>query len=215
MQTNTMNKDARFWDRLAERYAKKPVDDEAAYKKKLSITRDYLREDMKVLEFGCGTGSTALYHAPAVKSILATDISSKMLAYAHEKAAKANVQNVEFRLATLTSLALPDASYDAVLGLNILHLLKDKDAAIREVYRVLKPGGVFISSTVCLGDFMRSMRFLAPIGHFFRVLPILKTFGAAELEASLAETGFSIDYKWKPNEARSAFIVATKPKSLG
>ncbi len=215
MQTNTMNKDARFWDRLAERYAKKPIDDEAAYQKKLSITRDHLREDMDVLEFGCGTGSTALYHAPVVKSILATDISSKMLAYANEKAAKANVQNVEFRVATLESLDLPDASYDAVLGLSILHLLKDKDAAIREVYRVLKPGGVFISSTVCVADFMRSMRFIAPIGRFFRVLPILNSFSAAELEASLTDTGFRIDHKWKPNGARSAFIVATKPKSLG
>lgn len=213
MQIQTMKKDARFWDNLAERYAKKPVDDEAAYQKKLKVTRDYLSPDSEVLEFGCGTGSTALYHAPVVKSILATDISAKMIEIAKRKASDANVANVEFRQSTLEALGLADNSYDVVLGLSILHLLKDKEAAIREVYRVLKPGGVFVSSTVCLGDSMRYFRFIAPIGKFFRLLPVLRTFRSSELETSLTDTGFGIDYKWKPNEKRSAFIIARKAAS--
>ena len=68
---------AKFWDRIAERYARTPVADETSYKKKLQITQDYLRPGMEVLEFGCGTGSTALIHAPYVKHIHAIDISSK------------------------------------------------------------------------------------------------------------------------------------------
>ena len=51
---------ARFWDRIAERYSKSPVADEAAYQKKLQVTREYFRPDMEVLEIGCGTGSTAI-----------------------------------------------------------------------------------------------------------------------------------------------------------
>jgi ubiquinone/menaquinone biosynthesis C-methylase UbiE len=78
---------ARFWDRLAKRYAKKPVADEATYQRKLQITRDHLSPAMEILEFGCGTGSTAITHAPHVRHLRAIDISSKMLEIAQGKAA--------------------------------------------------------------------------------------------------------------------------------
>ena len=55
---------SRFWDRHAKGYAKRPVPDEAAYQRKLKMTQDYLTPDMEVLELGCGTGTTALIHAP-------------------------------------------------------------------------------------------------------------------------------------------------------
>ena len=64
-----MYQPSKFWDRHAERYAKSPVADEASYQKKLQVTREYLRPDMEILEFGCGTGSTAITHAPYVKHI--------------------------------------------------------------------------------------------------------------------------------------------------
>ncbi len=64
-----MDQSARFWDKIAERYSKRPIVDEAAYQKKLQVTREYFRPDMEVLEFGCGTGSTAITHAPYVKHI--------------------------------------------------------------------------------------------------------------------------------------------------
>ena len=76
----------RFWDRIANRYSRTPIADEATYQTKLRITQDHLRPDMDVLEFGCGTGSTALVHAPVVNRILAIDISSKMIGIARDKA---------------------------------------------------------------------------------------------------------------------------------
>ena len=66
-----MNQPSKFWDRIAERYSKKPVSDEDSYQKKLQITHEYLRSDMEVLEFGCGTGSTAITHGPACQNDLA------------------------------------------------------------------------------------------------------------------------------------------------
>ena len=74
-----MYQEASFWDRHAEGYSKRPIADDAAYQKKLKVTREYFQPDMEVLEFGCGTGSTAISHAPFVKHIRATDISSKMI----------------------------------------------------------------------------------------------------------------------------------------
>ena len=206
----TMHQPSKFWDRIAERYAKNPVADEAAYQKKLQVTREYLRPDMEVLEFGCGTGSTAIALAPYVKHIRATDISSKMIEIAQRKADAGQVRNVTFEQSTLDELNVPNETLDAVMGHSILHLLENKEDAIAKVYRMLKPGGVFISSTACIGDFMQFFKIVAPIGKVIGLLPLVKVFKKKELENSLIDAGFEIDYQWQPGKRKAVFIVAKK-----
>ena len=92
---------AKFWDRIANRYAKSPIADETAYQHKLKVTRQYFRDDMEVMELGCGTGSTAILHAPYVKHIQAVDISSKMLAIAQSKADQQQIENIDFQQAAI------------------------------------------------------------------------------------------------------------------
>ena len=210
MGTRAMNREAKFWDRIAARYAKKPVADEAAYQKKLAKTREYLRPDMQVLEFGCGTGSTALAHAPYVAHVRATDISAKMIEIAQDKADAMNIRNVTFEQATVEELDVAPESQDAVLGLSILHLLADKDAAIAKVHRMLKPGGIFVSSTACLGDTMKWFKFIGPIGRWFGLIPRVEVFSRDELANSLTASGFEIDYQWQPGPGKGVFIVARK-----
>jgi len=206
-----MSQPSKFWDRIAERYAKKPVPDEAAYQKKLKVTREYFRPDMEVLEFGCGTGSTAIAHAPFVKHIRAIDISSKMIEIARGKAAAGNIGNVTFERAAIDDFSAPDQTFDAVLGLSILHLLEDKDAVIAKVYRMLKPGGIFVSNTACVADTMRFFKFIAPIGRFLGLIPFVEVFTTKELEDSLTGAGFVIDHQWQPAKGKAVFIVAKKP----
>lgn len=208
-----MTHSSRFWDRIAARYARKPVADEAAYQKKLAVTREYLRPDMEVLEFGCGTGSTAIVHAPYVKEIRAIDISEKMLAIARGKAEAAGVGNVRFEQSDIGAFTAPDATFDAVLGLSILHLLDDRRTAIAKVYRMLKPGGVFVSSTACLGDTMKFFKLVGPIGHFLGVMPLVRVFSVHELVESLEAAGFSIDHQWQPGKGKAVFIVARRPEA--
>ena len=129
-----MDQSARFWDKIAERYSKRPIADEAAYQKKLQVTREYFRPDMEVLEFGCGTGSTAITHAPYVKHIQAIDISSKMIEIAQGKADAKNVKNVTFEQSTIEEFSVSDQTLDAVLGLSILHLLDNKEEIIAKVH---------------------------------------------------------------------------------
>jgi ubiquinone/menaquinone biosynthesis C-methylase UbiE len=198
----------RFWDRMAERYASQPIADEAAYQRKLQITRDYLRPDMEVLEFGCGTGGTAILHAPHVRHITAIDFSQSMLAIARRKAAEAGVGNLSFERADITSFAAPDGSFDVILGLSILHLLANKDAVIGKVFRLLKPGGVFISSTTCVGDTMGLFKLIAPLGKALGLLPRLDVMTTAELVASLTGAGFAIEQQWQPGKGKAVFIVA-------
>ncbi len=204
-----MNRTARFWDRVSEGYSKQPIADEAAYQKKLEVTRDYLTSDMELLEFGCGTGSTAILHAPYVKHILAIDISPKMIEIARGKAEAQGVENVTFEPSTLDEVEASDHSLDAVLGLNILHLVDSKEAAIARVYEVIKPGGVFVSSTVCLGDTKwRFLRYVAPVGRLIGLN--LKVFAGNELKNSLVDAGFEIDYEWRPARGLALFLVAKK-----
>ena len=180
-----MSKESKFWDRVAEGYAKKPVRDEAAYQKKLAVTRDYFRPDMEVLEFGCGTGSTAIVHAPYVKSIRAIDISPKMIEIAKDKAEAGGVENVAFEVATIEDFSAPDGSLDAVMGHSILHLLADKEAALAKVHRLLKPGGVFVGSTVCIAERMAWFKLIAPLGKAVGLMPLVKVFNRKHLEQSL------------------------------
>lgn len=204
--------EGKFWDRMAENYSKQPIADEAAYQKKLQITQQYLKKDMNVLEIGCGTGGTSIIHSPHVKHILATDYSAKMIEIAKGKAQDANIKNVEFQQVSIDRLKLPDESQDVVLGLSILHLLKNRDEAIAKTHRLLKPGGLFVTSTACIGDMGMATNFfmktLFPIGKLFG-MPHIGVFKTEDLKESLTQNGFKIEYEWhvKPG---TAFIIGKK-----
>ncbi|MDJ0650447.1 MAG: class I SAM-dependent methyltransferase [Xenococcaceae cyanobacterium MO_188.B19] len=208
----------KFWDKIAEKYSKKPISDEPSYQKKLQVTQGYFKPDMQVLEFGCGTGSTAIIHAPYVKHIRAIDISANMIAIAQSKATAQDINNVTFEQLTIEELDVEDCTYDAVLGLSILHLLENKENAITavpasliaKVYQMLKPGGVFATSTACLGDNMPWFKIIAPIGKFLGFFPLVKVFKVQELVTSLTDAGFVIDYQWQPGKNKAVFIVAKK-----
>jgi len=217
IQEDVMNASAKFWNQVAAGYAKRPIADEAAYQKKLQVTREYFQPSMNVLEFGCGTGSTAIAHAPYVHHIRAIDFSSNMIAIAQGKADAQNIQNVTFEQASIDELSVPYGTYDAVLGLNVLPLLENKEAAIAKVHTMLQPGGVFITSTMCLGDTMAWFKLIAPLGKALGLFPLVKVFTIKDLEKSLTDAGFAINYQWQAGDYKSpigqakiVFIVAKK-----
>ena len=205
-----MDRSAKFWDKIAERYSKQPIANEAAYQRKLQVTRQYFQPDIEVLEFGCGTGSTAIVHALYVKHIQAIDISEKMLEIARNKAERANVKNITFQRLTIDKFNAPDETFDVVLGLSILHLVNNKEEIIAKIYKMLKPKGIFVTSTMCLGDTMKFFKLIAPIGKFLGLLPIIQVFTQKELITSLTDANFEIDYQWQPDKNEVVFIVAKK-----
>jgi len=166
---------------------------------------------MEVLEFGCGTGSTAISHAPYVKHIQAIDFSTKMIEIAQAKADAENIENVTFRQASIDEVNMADQTLDAVMGHSVLHLLDNRQEVIAKIYRMLKPGGVFISSTACIADDMKYFRFIAPMMKIFGLA--LQVFTTKELQDSLTNAGFKIDHQWQPpGKGKSVFIVAKKPE---
>jgi ubiquinone/menaquinone biosynthesis C-methylase UbiE len=205
-----MDRETAFWNKLADKYSRRAVADEASYQKKLAVTREYFQPDMEVLEIGCGTGSTAIEHAPFVKHIRATDLSTRMVEIAKEKARAAGIDNVTFEALSVDALDVPDASIDVVMAHNVLHLLENKEQAITDVHRMLRPGGVFASSTACIGDMLLPLRLIIPVGRFLRLFPLVKVFSIAELKDSLENAGFEIDYEWQPKKNAAVFIICRK-----
>ena len=205
-----MDREKAFWNKLADKYSRRAVTDEAGYQKKLELTREYLRPDMEVLEIGCGTGSTAIAHAPYVNHIRATDLSTRMVEIAEDKAKDAGIDNVTFAALSVDALDIPRGSIDAVMAHSILHLLEDKEQVIADIHEMLKPGGVFVTNTACIGDMMLPLRLIIPVGRFLRLFPLVKVFSVAELKDGLESAGFEIDYEWQPKKSAAAFIICRK-----
>jgi 2-polyprenyl-3-methyl-5-hydroxy-6-metoxy-1,4-benzoquinol methylase len=201
---------ASFWDRVAPRYSKQPIADTDSYARKLAATQALMRPEMNVLEFGCGTGSTALHHAPHVAHIQATDVSAAMIDIGRHKAEEAGINNISFDQSGVEDFTAPDGSYDLVLALNLLHLLPDRGAALAKIHRLLKPGGIFISSTVCLADRMWFLRPVIPLMQWLGKAPYVSFVRADDVREEMAAAGFSEREHWTHGRANSLFLVSSK-----
>ncbi|MEX5728009.1 ubiquinone/menaquinone biosynthesis C-methylase UbiE [Rhodovulum iodosum] len=201
---------ARFWDRLAERYAKMPLRDPEGYERRLAMTRAHLSPDATVLEVGCGTGTTALNHAPHAGNIRAVDFSGKMIEIACPKAAEAGVENVDFQQCSVEDLGAAPESFDMVMAHSLLHLLPDRRAALARFHALLKPGGTFVSSTYCIAGAPPHVRALLRVAGLAGVLPRMTFLEAGALKAELADAGFEIEEDWHPGPLKPLFIVARK-----
>lgn len=206
-----MKHDPKIWDRYAAGYYKRPIADPEVYEEKLRMTREHLKPDMDLLEFGCGTGGTAIRHAPHVHHIQAVDISEAMLDIGREQAAEAGVKNVWFERADIAEYEAAPNSYGAVLALSILHLVEDPVEIIARVNRWLKPGGVFVSSTACLGDKMGWFRYFGPLGRALGRIPYVNVFKADYLVDVLVAGGFEVETHWQPKGSVAVFVIARKP----
>lgn len=205
---DAMTLDPGFWDKLARRYSRQPVADEAAYANTLERTRSYVGAEDRVLEIGCGTGSTALKLADACSQIVATDFAPEMIAIAREKAE--GVENVHFEVSNTGLPGVEDGSFDAVMAFSLLHLVPDVQADLRRVHAVLKPGGHFISKTVCL----KGEWYFRPVIGLMRLLgkaPKVTFFGPDSLNALIEAAGFEIVESAEHNtKTRGHFVVARK-----
>ncbi|MFK7941374.1 MAG: class I SAM-dependent methyltransferase [Paracoccaceae bacterium] len=186
-----MQTQAVFWDKIARKYAAKPVDDVPAYEQTLGRTRAHLQAADRVLEVGCGTGTTALKLAGLVGHLTATDISPEMISIANEKLTD-GPDNVTFKVGTLDDPA-PAEPYDTVLAFNFLHLLEDVPGALSVIHSQLKPGGMFISKTGCISEanwFLR--RILIPVMQKIGKAPYVSGLSIVDVDRLIEEAGFDI-----------------------
>lgn len=104
----------------------------------------HLRHGMRVLDLASGVGDPALSIAAGVGPsgrVTATDLGPGMMSLAEELARKKDITNIEFREASAESLPFPDQSYDVLTCRFGIMFFPDLPKALRECFRVLKPGG--------------------------------------------------------------------------
>lgn len=200
----------RFWNFIAKKYARDAIADEVSYQRKLSETRALFRDDMKLLEIGTGTGSTAIVHAPYVAHIDAIDVSHKMIAIARDKTTSAGIGNITYQCTAVEDFDAPDGSYDMVLALSVLHLVQDYKATLAKMHALLKPGGHLVTSTVCLADAMPAFKWVSIPGHTLGLLPFLTYLGRDTILSEMRAAGFTVETQWQPGPARALFAIARK-----
>jgi SAM-dependent methyltransferase len=206
---------ARFWDRIALKYAADPIADLAGYEFTLRQVEDLLTADQDVLEIGCGTGTTALRLAPFTRRLLATDVSARMIAIAREKLAAQSVPQLSFAVADAEAPVARPGEFDAVLAFNLLHLVTDLDRTLQLAVQALRPGGLLISKTACLTELNPLIRYLAvPVMQAVGKAPHVLCFDADTLQAAIARQGMdivSVERHGTRGKDFRVFIVARKP----
>jgi len=183
-------KPEKFWDKMANKLDQTEKRLEQIFIKVVKNTKKYLKVTDIVLDYGCGTGLICNEIAGNVKKIYAIDISSKMLPIAKGRAVERNIDNIDFAQANIFDTRYQRESFDVILAFGILHLLEDNREVIQRITELLKPGGLFISSTPCLAEKMTLLTkfqfypylLLDKIG----LIPPMKRFKISELNDLIA-----------------------------
>ena len=206
----------KFWDLLASKYAASPISDRSAYETKIQKLKTYLTTEKVVLDIGCGTGTQCGDIADHVKQVTGIDISGKLLAIAEQRKAQQieagrKLDNVEFLQTSLFDKRFAPGSVDVVMAFYVLHFFEDIDAVFKRIHDLLKPDGLFISETACIGEKNKlTGRLLRFAGHL-GLLPTMNLLTTPQLEQALEKSGFSIVDKTKfSHSSDSEFTLIAK-----
>ncbi|MFK7880390.1 class I SAM-dependent methyltransferase [Roseobacter sp.] len=146
----------------------------------------------------------------------ATDLAAGMIEIANEKLKDEGSKNVAFKVADVLDHPLETERYDAVLAHNLLHLVSDLDRALDVISSLVKPGGVFISKTVCApehGGFKYAMlsRVAIPVMQAIGKAPFVDFMTTRVLETKILGSGFKIvETAGQIGMLPSRYIVARK-----
>ncbi|NIS67680.1 MAG: methyltransferase domain-containing protein [Proteobacteria bacterium] len=181
-----MNRSEKFWDRVADGSDEQGDELDQAYRKTIENSKYHLQVDDIVLDFACGTGIITNEIAADVKEIRALDISSKMIDIAKWNAGERKIENVHFEQTTIFNERYKKELFGVILAFNVLHLLEDAQKVVLRISELIKPGGLFISTTPCLGEKKLLGIFLSLLSKI-QIFPYLKLLKTSDIESLIAD----------------------------
>ena len=203
----------KFWNGVAEKYARRPVANVPAFEAKKAAIKARLQPGDTILEVGCGTGSVAIELAAHTKHVHALDLSEEMIRIARRKATAAGVTNVTFHVGTVDDLSRfePD-TFDMVCAMNLLHLVEDRARVLAQCFELLRPGGCLVESTVVLGESWVPYRLVLGVMKLVGRAPPVWILDADELYRDIEAAGFrNVEKPSIPAGKVVAFSLANKP----
>ena len=186
-------KSEKMWNQLAKNWDTPGVSLGENDLKIIERTKKYLNASSVVLDYGCATGSIAIEIASMAKEVRGIDISSNMIEIAKRKADERGIKNIAFTKAAIFDESLGKESFDVILSLSVLHLVEDSAQVMDRINQLLKPGGIFISATPCLGEkAFVSVLMNIPIFLLSKMglIPSINFFSASSLAASITNANF-------------------------
>ena len=205
-----MDKSEEFWDKAANTYDQEEDKDEQTHNKIIERTKEYLKSSDIVLDYGCGTGRISNEIAGNVKMIHAIDISANMIEIAKQKADGRKIENIDYAQSTLFDERCERGSYDVILLFYILHLLEDTPKVMQRINELLKPGGLIISVTPCMGE-KPFLSFLLSLVSKIGLVPSVRSFRISELENLTASGNLeTIETECLVQSSQQYLVVAKK-----
>lgn len=213
-----MNKSKKFWDNASKNYDKTEERFEYIHQKSRKNAKKHLESSNVVLDYGCGTGTTACEIANNVKEIYAIDISPKMIEISKGKATEKNIKNVTFAEGDIFDEKLKKESFDRILAFNMLHTIPNPEKAVQRINELLKPDGLFISITPCLRDKMsflvglqiRLVQILCKIG----IIPVpIRRIKSSDLDELITNGDFQTVDTEKIYKGASSYFMTAKKKN--
>jgi 2-polyprenyl-3-methyl-5-hydroxy-6-metoxy-1,4-benzoquinol methylase len=213
-----MDKAQTFWDKQAKRFAESEKHADPETVELIARTKEFIKADYNVLDFGCATGTKTLKLAGSAGHIHGIDFSEAMIAEAlNNKNNELNATNVSFSQGTIFSSELENGSFDTILAFVIIHLLEEDEKAVSRIHELLKSGGLFISATTCFREKMsfntRMQVIFILFMKRFSLFPLhLNRYTTAGLEQMIKNQDFRIirNESLFYNGMTISFIVAEK-----
>lgn len=208
--TNPLNNSERFWNSVAKRTtnpSQKPNDKTL---KILHSLQKHLQPNDDVMDFACGSGIISTEIAKNVNTVYGIDISSQMIEVANNRKIEQNLKNLTFSRASLFDEDIQIASFDVITAFNILQYLEDKEIFMKRINELLKPNGIFISSTVYAKEKKTILFYFFSFVNKLKIMPKINFYSSQELENNILKGNFKMIESYDISPMPERFIVVRK-----